>query len=182
MKTSSRRDEGCPDGADAFDGEENDQVRSSSVMTRILTVFALLAATAAAQTPTGVPVLVELFTSEGCSSCPPADALLAELSGPRGVPGAEVVPLSLHVDYWNRLGWTDPFSSAAFSERQASYAKGGGIDAPQVVGDGGVEVVGSDRTPGRAARAAAPRPPKVPLEGRAAPSGPVPPSGQVRAA
>jgi len=149
-------------------------------MTRILTVFALLAATAAAQT-TGVPVLVELFTSEGCSSCPPADALLAELSGPRGVPGAEVVPLSLHVDYWNRLGWTDPFSSAAFSERQSSYAKGGGIYTPQMVVDGGVELVGSDRTRARAAIAAASRAPKVPLEVRVAPSGPSALTAQITA-
>src|SRR5260221_382632 len=85
MKTSSRRDEGCPDGADAFDGEENDQVRSSSVMTRILTVIPLLASTAAAQTPTRLPVLAELFTSAGGKTAgrrPPHRA---------GVPGLETV-------------------------------------------------------------------------------------------
>lgn len=71
-----------------------------------------------AETPaeTEDPILVELFTSQGCSSCPPADALLGEL-GRR----PDLVALSLHVDYWNNLGWSDPFSSAAFTERQRSY-------------------------------------------------------------
>jgi hypothetical protein len=63
----------------------------------------------------GTPVVLELFTSEGCSSCPPADALLSEL----GSSTNSVIPLAYHVDYWNHLGWSDPFSSHEWSERQA---------------------------------------------------------------
>src|SRR5918912_669810 len=63
--------------------------------------------------------ILELFTSEGCSSCPPADNLLPELAKL----DANVIPLSFHVDYWNRLGWTDPFSNSEFSERQKQYAR-----------------------------------------------------------
>lgn len=63
--------------------------------------------------------VVELFTSEGCSSCPPADAAVATLLSKRA---ANVYVLSFHVDYWNRLGWNDPFSQAAFSARQRTYA------------------------------------------------------------
>jgi hypothetical protein len=100
------------------------------------------------------PVLVELFTSQGCSSCPPADRLLAELAAGAGVEGARVVPLSLHVDYWNRLGWTDPFSSSAHSQRQRAYAVGDDrAYTPQMVVDGAARFVGSDA--GRARRAIA---------------------------
>lgn len=105
-------------------------------------------------------VVVELFTSEGCSSCPPADVVLADLARPGAVDGVEVIALGLHVDYWNRLGWTDPFSSPDFSSRQRNYAKILGRDqiyTPQMIVDGSDEFVGSDRGKARDAitRAAA---------------------------
>src|SRR5215468_9246058 len=93
------------------------------------------------------PVIVELFTSEGCSSCPPADEVLARLEREQPVAGAEIIALGEHVDYWNQIGWTDPFSSRSFSERQGAYAETFRLDGaytPEMVVDGRVEFVGSD--------------------------------------
>ena len=92
----------------------------------------------------GQPVVVELFTSQGCSSCPPADELLGELAGRDGV-----IALSLHVDYWDYIGWKDPYGSAQNTERQRRYAEELGlryIYTPQIVIDGRQNVVGSRRS------------------------------------
>jgi len=93
-------------------------------------------------------VLVELFTSEGCSSCPPADALLRAIDGKRTEAGQLVVGISEHVTYWNRLGWADPFSSDVYTARQDGYRSHFRLDSaytPQVVVNGEREVLGSDR-------------------------------------
>lgn len=95
------------------------------------------------------PVLVELFTSEGCSDCPPADGVLARLENEQPNRDAEVITLALHVGYWNRLGWKDEFSSSLYSERQNGYADRFKLDSiytPQMVVDGQREFVGSNFT------------------------------------
>jgi hypothetical protein len=107
----------------------------------------LLTGTGLAAPPKAGPIVVELFTSEGCSSCPPADALLSKLRQAGTIDGAEVLILGEHVDYWNHLGWTDRFSSAAFSERQNEYARRFDLNSaytPQMVIDGHAELVGND--------------------------------------
>lgn len=109
---------------------------------------AVAAPTTVAAAPAEQPraVLVELFTSQGCSSCPPADRVLAELE--RSFPDVDIVPLAFHVDYWNDLGWRDPFSSERWSHRQRRYAKvlpRGRVYTPMMVFDGREHVVGSRR-------------------------------------
>jgi len=114
-----------------------------------------------------VPVVVELFSSEGCSSCPPADALLARLDHDQPVAGADVIALEFHVDYWNYLGWSDPFSSAAFSARQrkrAQYMGNAGVYTPQMVVDGQDEFTGSRETAARSAIERAARTAHVPVK------------------
>jgi hypothetical protein len=112
-------------------------------------VLAAILAIAKAGTPdlARKVVVVELFTSEGCSSCPPADALLGRLRQEKFADGLEVVPLGLHVDYWNYQGWTDRFSSGAYTRRQQKYADRFRIEGPytpQMVVDGEWQFTGSD--------------------------------------
>jgi hypothetical protein len=92
-------------------------------------------------------IVVELFTSEGCSSCPPADELLSRLRQARAFQGAEIIPLGFHVDYWNFQGWRDRFSSADYSRRQQQYAQKLRLEGPytpQMVVDGVTQFVGND--------------------------------------
>lgn len=100
------------------------------------------------------PVLVELFTSEGCSSCPPADAILSQFDRTQPVPTADIIALGEHVDYWDSLGWHDRFSSSDFTQRQRSYQfrfKLDDIYTPQAVVNGSAQLNGTDRDGIRAA-------------------------------
>ena|SRR5215472_1599373 len=119
------------------------QAMSRLVLAAII-VFCSFAAAAAQG-----PVVIELFTSEGCSSCPPADSVLRELSRQPANSNPQLVLLGEHVDYWNYIGWTDRFSSSQFSQRQSDYAHAfhlGGGYTPQMVIDGQVQFVGNDPT------------------------------------
>jgi len=109
------------------------------------------AESAPSQAGSGVVVL-ELFTSQGCSSCPPADALLSKLDADPALMG-RVIPLSFHVDYWNHIGWSDPFSSSEWTERQRSYSRALNEDVytPQLVVGGARAMVGSNEHAVRAA-------------------------------
>ena len=94
-------------------------------------------------------VLVELFTSEGCSSCPTADALLRQINGTQTNGGRLIVGISEHVTYWNSLGWSDPFSSSIYTDRQNGYGQRFRLDSvytPQMVVNGTEQFVGSDQT------------------------------------
>jgi hypothetical protein len=117
--------------------------------------------------PKATPVLVELFTSEGCSSCPPADEVLSKLDKTQSIQGVEVIALGEHVDYWNKLGWLDPYSSADFSTRQNSYAEAfglGSVYTPQMIVDGRQEFVGGDSSKAREAIMKAARLPKAKVQ------------------
>jgi hypothetical protein len=93
-------------------------------------------------------ILIELFTSEGCSDCPPADELLQQVSGHKTAEGQLIVGISEHVSYWNGLGWKDPFSSELYTGRQNNYSSHFGLSSvytPQMVVNGREQFVGSDR-------------------------------------
>jgi hypothetical protein len=132
----------------------------------VLIVAAALLLTGQSSVPDRVPVVVELFTSEGCSSCPPADALLGKLAKDQSVAGVQVIPLGMHVTYWDQLGWRDPASLALATARQQDYSRVFGSDrvyTPQAVIDGAAELVGSDEAGIRRAIASAARRPHARL-------------------
>lgn len=109
----------------------------------LIAATALLAGPALAATPAS-PVVVELFTSEGCSSCPPADAFLREMAQHR----ADVLPLAWHITYWDSLGWRDPYALPQATQRQRDYDRarnGGEVYTPQMMVDGTDDVAGYDR-------------------------------------
>lgn len=134
---------------------------NSATKTRLPAAVLLVAAwmpAAFSQTNDAPPnqsfTVVELFTSQGCSSCPPADQLLRQIAEKNERTRANVFPLSFHVDYWNRLGWTDPFSAAAYSQRQRAYARllrEDRVYTPQMIVGGTDSFVGSN---GKLAKAA----------------------------
>jgi hypothetical protein len=124
--------------------------------------------TAAQASTTKSIVVAELFTSEGCSSCPPADAVLSQLVLGQPVEGVEVLALGEHVDYWDRLGWRDPFSSALYSTRQSNYDARvfhrSEVYTPQLVVDGRFERLGSDLSAVRRAIEQAAQAPKAAVD------------------
>lgn len=133
-------------------------------MGMVILPLALMLALGAPSAPR--PVIVELFTSEGCSSCPPADEVLRRLES-QPVPGAEVITLGFHVDYWDNLGWRDRFSDAAFTARQAAYARAfhqSSVYTPEMVVDGRTSFVGSAQGPAVDAIRAAAQRPSAPIE------------------
>jgi hypothetical protein len=146
-------------------------------MSRIVPILWLLGSLAAAQQP-GALAVVELFTSEGCSSCPAADELLARLDVPdtagrarRPVRGVEVIILGEHVDYWDDLGWKDRFSSPLFSARQQDYGialRRATVYTPQMVVNGHKEVNSTDFRDLRRAISEASSTPRAPVEMRVA--------------
>lgn len=132
-------------------------------MKSIILALTFSLAASAAEPNSRPTVLAELFTSEGCSSCPPADALLMKLDKVQPVAGVQIIVLSEHVDYWNSLGWADPYSSAQFTQRQGMYVHSLVAESytPQIVIDGRKEILGSDERAIESAIAKAAARPKI---------------------
>ena len=140
--------------------EPRGPARMAAAFMALLAAIFLVVGSLRAEVAGNRTVVVELFTSQGCNSCPPADALLSELAG-----SPDLLALSLHVDYWDYIGWKDPFGSPMNTQRQRRYADSLGLRyvfTPQIVIDGRTRVVGSHRAEVREAiREARERPPAV---------------------
>lgn len=131
-----------------------------------LAVASLLCVICSSAEPVNSPVLLELFTSEGCSSCPPADALLAKWNRDGNVDGVPVICLGYHVDYWNNLGWKDEWSSCSYTDRQTEYNRALHYHSnytPQLVVNGAAHVVGNNEREVRPIVAAAAKLPTIPM-------------------
>jgi hypothetical protein len=144
-------------------------------MRALVPLFGLLACSTAESEPRPAaagpegPLVLELFTSQGCSSCPPADRLLARFAKAGEHAGRTLAPLSFHVDYWNDLGWADPFSLPAWTARQQAYSRALGDDrvyTPELVVGGAAGLVGSQETAVERAIARAARPAVLPASAR----------------
>ena len=135
-------------GPERNSSEMKTPIYARAAVAGLVAILAGYAPAAETTSGTRVPVLLELFTSEGCSSCPPADRLLETFDRTQPFAKADLIVLSEHVDYWDRLGWKDPYSSPQFSARQQEYAdrfSRDGVYTPQLVVDGRFELVGSDQ-------------------------------------
>lgn len=124
-------------------------------------------AAATGTNPAPRPILVELFTSEGCSSCPPADAYLQQLDEHQPIPGAQLIVLSEHVDYYNQDGWMDPYSAARYTSRQDAYARVHGLVeryTPEIVVDGTYDIWTKTPQQMEAALNRAALAPKIPVQ------------------
>jgi hypothetical protein len=135
-------------------------MRPRVVATVVVAILTFAVSASIVQKPLGTtPVVVELFTSQGCSSCPPADELISELRAEKGV-----IPLAFHVDYWDHLGWKDAFSNRTWTQRQMMYVRTMHLNSaytPQAVVNGSVQFVGSSRSGMANAIAEASRKPPV---------------------
>ncbi|HET9741542.1 MAG TPA: DUF1223 domain-containing protein [Terriglobales bacterium] len=142
--------------------------RTQKLCLLVVSCFALTAFSnpAGDRSSSASPVLLELFTSEGCSSCPPVDAYVQKLDSAQPVPGAELIVLSEHVDYWDHDGWKDPYSSHFFTERQENYVRALRIEepyTPQIIVDGTTVLRGDSAQIGKMLTAAATGP-RIPVE------------------
>jgi len=143
-------------------------IRNKLALAAVLALPTILPEATSAQTSATarVPVLVELFTSEGCSSCPPADALLGRLQREQPIPSANIIVLEEHVDYWEKAGWHDRFSSSQYTDRQNQYIprlKFDEVYTPQMVVDGSVQFVGNDPRKALDSVSRSAQTPKIPL-------------------
>jgi hypothetical protein len=158
--------------------------RASKLAVAALPILLVALPAPAASDAPRTPILMELFTSEGCSSCPPVDSWVEHLDASQPVPNAEIIVLSEHVDYWDHDGWKDPFSSSAITDRQKAYVSNLGLSdvyTPQIILDGASEIKPADaqQTTQRLTIAAAA--PMIPVHIASAAAGPGSITGHIQA-